>query len=104
MGCTEAPLGVMNPVFRLVCPLFLAAALTAGAADFKVVAHYPVGGEVRYDYLRVDPAMRRLYVSHGTRVDVLDADTGAVLGNIAPMKGIHGIAIVPELRRGFITS
>jgi YVTN family beta-propeller protein len=55
-------------------------------------------------FLRVDPAMRRLYVSHATRVDVLDADTGAVLGNIAPMKGIHGIAIVPELRRGFITS
>ncbi|HEY5228447.1 MAG TPA: hypothetical protein VIJ19_07880, partial [Opitutaceae bacterium] len=43
-------------------------------------------------------------VSHATRVDVLDADTGAILGNIAPMKGIHGIAIVPELRKGFITA
>jgi DNA-binding beta-propeller fold protein YncE len=94
----------MNPGFRLFCPLFLASALTAAAADFKVVAHYPVGGEVRYDYLRVDPAMRRLYVSHGTRVDVLDADTGAKLGEIGPMKGIHGIAVVPGARRGFITA
>jgi DNA-binding beta-propeller fold protein YncE len=82
----------------------LLAAVPAGAQDMKVIAHYPIGGDVRYDYLRVDPAMRRLYVSHSTQVDVLDADTGAVLGDIAPMKGIHGIAIVPALRRGFITA
>jgi YVTN family beta-propeller protein len=48
--------------------------------------------------------MRRLYVSHGNRVDVLDADSGVKLGEIAPMNGIHGIAVVPELRRGFITA
>ena len=94
----------MNPRFRLLSPLFLAAALSAGAADFKVIAHYPIPGEVRYDYLRVDPTMRRLYVSHSTRVEVLDVDTGAKLGEIAPMKGIHGICIVPGLGRGFITS
>jgi YVTN family beta-propeller protein len=94
----------MNPGFRTLCPLLLAAALTAGAADFKVIAHYPIGGEVRYDYLRVDPAMRRLYVSHATRVEVLDADTGAKVGEVGPMKGIHGIALVPALRRGFITA
>ncbi len=94
----------MNPRFRLLSPLLLAAALSAGAAEFKVIAHYPIGGEVRYDYLRVDPAMRRLYVSHSTRVDVLDVDTGAKLGEVAPMKGIHGICIVPGLGRGFITS
>jgi DNA-binding beta-propeller fold protein YncE len=94
----------MNPRFRLLSPLFLAAALSAGAADFKVIAHYPIPGEVRYDYLRVDPTMRRLYVSHSTRVEVLDVDTGAKLGEIAPMKGIHGICVVPGLGRGFITS
>jgi DNA-binding beta-propeller fold protein YncE len=94
----------MNPRFRLLSPLFLAAALSAGAADFKVIAHYPIPGEVRYDYLRVDPVMRRLYVSHSTRVEVLDVDTGAKLGEIAPMKSIHGICVVPGLGRGFITS
>ncbi len=94
----------MNPGFRLTFPLFLAAALTAAAADLKVIARYPIGGEVRYDYLRVDPTMRRLYVSHGTKVEVLDADTGAKLGTIAPMKGVHGIAIVPGAGHGFITA
>jgi len=85
--------------------LFLAsAALTAGASDLKVIAHFPIPGEVRYDYLRVDPDARRLYVSHSTKVDVLDVDTGAVLGEVSPMKGVHGIAIVPALKRGFITS
>jgi YVTN family beta-propeller protein len=94
----------VNPGLRSFVPLFLAACLSAGAADFKVIAHYPIGGEVRYDYLRVDPAMRRLYVSHGTRVEVLDADTGARLGEVGPMKGIHGIAVVPGRGRGFITA
>jgi YVTN family beta-propeller protein len=93
----------MNPRLGILCALFLAPSL-AGAADFRVLAHYPIGGEVRYDYLRVDPAMRRLYVSHGTKVEVLDADTGAKVGEVGPMKGIHGIAIVPGLRRGFITA
>jgi DNA-binding beta-propeller fold protein YncE len=87
-----------------IAPLLLAAAGASGAPDLSVIAHYPIVGDVRYDYLRVDPVMRRLYVSHGTRVDVLDVDTGALTGQIAPMNGIHGIAIVTELKRGFITA
>ena len=94
----------MNPLLRLAAPLFLAAAAVAAGSDLRVLAHYPIPGEVRYDYLRVDPAMRRLYVSHGDHVDVLDADTGAVVGQVAPMNGIHGIAIVPDLKLGFITA
>jgi DNA-binding beta-propeller fold protein YncE len=90
--------------FRLMSLYIVAAASTAAAGDFSVVAHYPIGGDVRYDYLRVDPDARRLYVSHATRVDVLDADTGKPIGQIAPMNGIHGIAIVPQLKRGFITA
>ena len=69
-----------------------------------MIAHYPIPGDIRYDYLRVAPDMRRLYVAHGTRVDVLDADTGARIGEIAPTDGVHGIAIVPYLSRGFITA
>jgi len=74
------------------------------AADFKVTAHYPIAGDVRFDYLRVDPSMRRLYVSHGNKVEVLDADTGAPVGTVAPMHGVHGIALVPGLSKGYITS
>ncbi|HEY5078674.1 MAG TPA: YncE family protein [Opitutaceae bacterium] len=94
----------MNPLLLRLAPLLLAAATVAGAADLKVVAHYPIPGDVRYDYLRVDPAMRRVYVSHGNHVDVLDADTGAVVGQVGSMNGIHGIAIVPDLKLGFITA
>ena len=46
----------------------------------------------------------RLYVSHGTQMDVLDADSGKVLGKVEPTPGVHGVAIVPELHRGFITN
>ena len=84
--------------------LLLSPALALQAADFKVTAHYPVGGEVRFDYLRVDPSMRRLYVSHGSKVEVLDADTGAPVGTVAPMRGVHGIAIVPGLGKGYLTA
>jgi DNA-binding beta-propeller fold protein YncE len=74
------------------------------AADFKVIAHYPVGGDVRFDHLRVDPGMRRLYVSHANQVDVLDVDTGSPVGVVAPMHGVHGIAVVPGLGKGYITA
>jgi len=90
----------------LLRSLILAVAATGSAlaADFKVTAHYPIGGGTSYDYLRVDPDSRHLYVAHGTEVDVLDADSGKMLGKIAPTSGAHGIVIVPGLNRGFITS
>ena len=94
----------MTSCLRLLASLFLGSLCSAFASDLKVVAHFPIGGEVRYDYLRVDPDARRLYVSHGNSVEVLDADTGSVLGKVAPMNGVHGIALVPGLRRGFITA
>jgi YVTN family beta-propeller protein len=94
----------MFPRIPALFLVFLSAAAAAAAGDFKILSHYPIPGDVRYDYLRADPDMRRLYVSHGNKVDVLDLDTGAILGEVAPMKGVHGIAIVPGLKRGFITS
>lgn len=83
--------------------LALAAATAASAADFRLLARYPIGGIGGYDYLRVDPDTRRLYVAHGNRVDVLDADTGASIGQVAPTRGVHGIALDRALNRGFIT-
>jgi YVTN family beta-propeller protein len=94
----------MTPRVPTLILVFLAASAAASAADFTMLAHYPIPGDVRYDYLRADADMRRLYVSHGNKVDVLDLDTGALLGEISPMKGVHGIAIAPGLKRGFITS
>jgi YVTN family beta-propeller protein len=61
------------------------------------------GGGEYFDYITVDPAARRLYVTHGTEVKVLDADTFAIVGSITGLKRCHGVALVPELGRGFIT-
>jgi DNA-binding beta-propeller fold protein YncE len=62
----------------------------------------PGGGEY-FDYLTVDPEARRVYVSHGTEVKVVDADSAAVVGTISGLKRCHGIALVRELSKGFIT-
>jgi YVTN family beta-propeller protein len=56
-----------------------------------------------YDYIRVDSAARRVYLSHGTEVKVIDADTGKSVGDIGGLKQCHGIAIADEFGRGFIT-
>src|SRR5215475_2940478 len=80
------------------------AALAFGAEGLKIVAKYKIGGEGRWDYVTVDSNARRLYVSHGTSLEVLDADTGKVLKTIGQLHGVHGIAIAPDLNKGFITN
>jgi len=56
-----------------------------------------------FDYITVDSAARRVYLSHGTEFKVIDADTGSLVGNITGLKQVHGIAIASEFGRGFIT-
>jgi DNA-binding beta-propeller fold protein YncE len=65
----------------------------------------PAEGSTReyFDYITVDSAARRVYLSHGTEVKVLDADTGSVVGNITGLKQDHGVAVAAEFGRGFIT-
>jgi YVTN family beta-propeller protein len=63
-----------------------------------------VGSAGGYDYLTVDAAARRLYVSHGTKAVVIDIEKNSVVGEIADTPGIHGIAIAPELKRGFTSN
>jgi YVTN family beta-propeller protein len=93
-----------RPALLLV--LFLAgAAAVLPAADFQVTARYPVGGDSsRWDYLYVDPATRFLYVAHSTKFEVLEADTGRKVGELAPAHRAHGVVVVPGLGRGFATS
>jgi DNA-binding beta-propeller fold protein YncE len=74
------------------------------APGFKVTKKYPVPGDGGFDYIVFDKSANRLYVSHGTVVDVLDADSGKVLGKVEDTPGVHGIAIVPSLHRGFTTN
>jgi DNA-binding beta-propeller fold protein YncE len=64
----------------------------------------PVGGEGGWDYLSVDPVGRRLYVSHATKVVVIDIDKNEIVGEIADTPGIHGVALAPDLKRGFTSN
>jgi DNA-binding beta-propeller fold protein YncE len=61
------------------------------------------GGGEYFDYITFDAAARRVYLAHCTEVKVLDADSGSVIGTITGLKRDHGVALVPELGRGFIT-
>jgi YVTN family beta-propeller protein len=84
--------------------LFAFLVTMASAADYQITKKIPVPGQGSWDYLTVDEAARRLYVSHGTQVEVLDVDSGTVVGNIPNTPGVHGIAIAPELGRGFVSA
>ena len=86
--------------------LCLLRAAPAHAADpsYRVVRTIAAGGEGGWDYLTIDPSARRLYVSRSTRVTVLNADSGALEGEIPGTEGVHGIALAPELGRGFTSN
>ena len=60
-------------------------------------------GNSGYDYLSIDTVNRRLYVSHGTCVDVIDLNTEQFIDSVGGMKGVHGIAIVNDVNKGFIS-
>ena len=75
-----------------------------GGTGYKVMTRYPVPGNGGFDYLTLDDKSRRLYLSHGTQVDVVDADSGKVLGTIADTPGVHGIAIASEFKHGFTSN
>ncbi|MBZ5623275.1 MAG: YncE family protein [Acidobacteriia bacterium] len=82
----------------------LIAAAAFAAEGYKVLTKYKIGGTGGWDYVAVDQVNRRIYASHQTTVEVLDADSGKVLGQIAQLHGVHGIAVAPDLNKGFITN
>jgi len=78
---------------------------TAFAAEgYKVLNKIKIGGTGGWDYVALDNTNRRLYASHATTVEVVDPDAGKVVGQIPQLHGVHGIAIAPELNKGFITN
>jgi YVTN family beta-propeller protein len=61
------------------------------------------GGAEYWDYITFDPASRYLYISHNTEVKVVEADTGKIVGSIGDLKRVHGIALVSQLGKGFLS-
>jgi DNA-binding beta-propeller fold protein YncE len=87
---------------------YLSALLVLSAAfaqsNYHQLKKISIGGEGGWDYLIADASSGRVYVSHGTEVDVVDTKTGAVAGKITGLHGVHGIALAPEFGRGFISN
>ena len=81
--------------------LFLNAQTTS---TFKIVNKIHLDGDEKWDYLFSDDLNNRLYVSHGSMVQVVDESKGTLVGKITGMNGVHGIAIAPELYKGYISS
>ena len=95
----------MRKIISLTC-LFAAAAFAVFAAStgYHLIKEIKIGGEGGWDYPEMDGAGRRLYLSHGTHVVVVDPDAGKVVGDIPNTPGVHGTQIVPSLNRGFISN
>lgn len=82
----------------------LGVAHAVSAADFRVVQRFALGGEGGWDYLALDAAGHRLFLSRGDHVAVIDSTSGKPRGEIAGTDGVHGITLVPELRRGYTSN
>jgi len=89
----------------LLGTISLTLAAAPGYHQLKKYAFGAAPGSTReyFDYISVDSAARRVYVSHGTEIIILDADTGKTIGNITGLKQDHGVAVATEFGRGFIT-
>ena len=74
------------------------------AGEYRILKRIPVPGDGGWDYLTADAANRRLYVSHGQEVNVLDMDSGDIVGKIPDTKGVHGVALATEAGRGFVSN
>jgi DNA-binding beta-propeller fold protein YncE len=81
-----------------------AIALFQSSTGYKVETRYPVPGNGGFDYVAIDSAARRLYVSHGTQVDVVNPDDGKLIGTISDTPGVHGTAIASEFKHGFTSN
>src|ERR1700752_633453 len=78
--------------------------LLQGGRGYKLETRYPVPGNGGFDYLTLDRDAPRLYLSHGTQVDVINPDTGKLIGTISDTPGVHGIAIASEFKHGFTSN
>ena len=86
---------------RAPAPADVAAA--AGPSGYHLLKTIPLPRDTFWDYLKFQPSTRRLFISHGNHVVVVNVDTGKIIGDIGGMEGIHGIVLAPEFNRGFVT-
>ena len=86
-----------------LCLAILAGHACLAQDGYGVVNKFPVPGDGHWDLLAVDDATGRVFLSHGMETNVVDGKTGKLLATIPHTNGAHGIAIAPEMRKGFIS-
>jgi len=105
----KSSLGFIGALAGAFCIFLAVFALAAATPEgYHQLAKYsfaaaPDSTREYFDYITVDSSARRVYLSHGTEVKVIDADTGAAIGSITGLKQDHGVALAPEFGRGFIS-
>ena len=87
----------------LSASILLAPSAALAQKPYSVLTQWTVGGEGGWDYLTSDPKAHRLYVTHGPRVEVLDTDSGKVVGSITGLKGTHGVALDDSGKYGYVS-
>jgi len=102
-----------NLRFRFLSIAFLAAALLSGVLaapsflaaqkPYHIVDRWKVGGDGWWDALTADPQAYRLYLTHGVRVDVVDTQTGKLIGSVTGLHGTHGVALDDAGKFGYIS-
>jgi DNA-binding beta-propeller fold protein YncE len=98
-------LSQVSRIAALCCLVVLpAASARAAAGGYTVVKQLKIGGEGGWDDLTIDPGTHRLFVSRSTHVQVIDVDSGKVVGEISNTPGVHDIALAPEFGRGFTSN
>jgi YVTN family beta-propeller protein len=88
-------------ILAAFCGVVVLNTAVLGADAYKFLNEVPIGGEGGWDILTIDSAASRLYLSHATKVVVVDLNKNAVAGEIADTPGVHGFVAVPEFQRGF---
>jgi DNA-binding beta-propeller fold protein YncE len=87
-----------------LCMTLNAATGFSAEVSYHFIKDIPIAGSAQWDYLKVDSEAHRLYLSHGTKVDVIDLDKGSIVGTIKNTPGVHGIALAPKLGRAFTSN
>ncbi len=75
----------------------------AGAPGYHLIKTIPIPGDNFWDYLKFQPSTRRLFITHGDEVQVLNVNSGKIVATMGGMEGIHGVVLAPEFNRGFVT-
>jgi YVTN family beta-propeller protein len=88
----------------LILPGIFSSFVYPQRSGYKITGSVDIGGGNRWDYIAVDTASHRLYITHATEVNVIDLDKKVIIGTIPNLNGVHGVAFAYEFNKGFISN